>query len=54
MEKADDLDVLNQLARIYYLQGKNSKALELVNKSLSLKPNQPKIISLKKKINTSS
>jgi GWxTD domain-containing protein len=54
MEKADDLDVLNQLARIYYLQGKNSKALELVNKSLSLKPDQPKIISLKKKINTSS
>jgi len=54
IEKPDDLDVLNQLARIYYLQSKSSRALELVNKSLSLKPDQPKIISLKKRINSSS
>lgn len=50
MENPKDLNVLNQLARIYYFYGKTTKALELVNESLSIKPEQPQIIALKDKI----
>jgi len=53
IENDKDINILNQLARIYYTQGKTSKALELISKSLALKPDQPQIISLRDRINKS-
>ena len=52
IEDPKKVEVLNLLADIYYRLDQRDKSMERIQQSLSLKPDQPDIISLKKKVET--
>ena len=52
LEDPKKVEVLNLLADIYFRLNQKDKSMERIQQSLSLKPDQPDILNLKKKIET--